>query len=245
MALAGEELFQTYLADIERFPSLRPEEERALIDAIEAGDGDSAVRDLVQPYLRTVVPVAETYEASGIPLMDLVQEGNLGLLRAAETYRREAGLTFAEYAGRLVREALERAVAAVSGSGSASPGSNGGANHGTSRRRRSRRGNEALACSFCGRSQDAVRKLIAGPGVYICDGCVALGCAVATTGGSPQTALARLVRVPEGDGGAACSFCRKSRLQVDALVSTGAVRICAECLELCAGILDGAVPGWR
>jgi hypothetical protein len=103
-----------------------------------------------------------------------------------------------------------------------------------------------LACTFCGRSQRKVRKLIAGPGVYICEACIALAGDTVTSGSAAGTPLGRMHAVPEQDGGARCRFCAKRRDQVTGLAATpagsgdtfaGPAAICMECLALCNEIL--------
>jgi ClpX C4-type zinc finger len=110
--------------------------------------------------------------------------------------------------------------------------------------RRPRR--DLLACSFCGNPQDKTRKLIAGPGVYICDGCIRLAGGVLGSGESAQTAFGPVTAVPEQDGRIQCSFCDKNRSQVAGLAvlsevileRTGAsTAICSECLDLCNEII--------
>jgi len=105
---------------------------------------------------------------------------------------------------------------------------------------------ELLACSFCGNPQDKTRKLIAGPGVYICDGCIRLAGGVLGSGESAQTAFGPVAAVPEQDGRIQCSFCGKNRSQVAGLAVLSAVMlertgasaaICSECLELCNEII--------
>jgi ribosomal protein L37AE/L43A len=110
--------------------------------------------------------------------------------------------------------------------------------------RRPRR--ELLACSFCGNPPDKTRKLIAGPGVYICDGCTRLAGGVLDSGESAQTVFGSVTAVPEQDGRIQCSFCGKARSQAAGLAvlsevmleRTGAsAAICSECLELCNEII--------
>jgi hypothetical protein len=88
-----------------------------------------------------------------------------------------------------------------------------------------------LSCSFCGASQKAVAKLIAGPGSYICNGCV--GRATAAAGGAADELMTLLA---EGSK-ERCSFCSQPRRKVDAIVAGGDATICNECLDLCAEIL--------
>jgi ClpX C4-type zinc finger len=102
-----------------------------------------------------------------------------------------------------------------------------------------------LACSFCGQSQHEVRKLIAGPGCYICDACVGLTEGVVRSGSAAATRLGPVHAVPEQDGLAQCSFCGKHRCLVAGLAAgpaeTGGAwapaAICTECLCLCNEII--------
>jgi ClpX C4-type zinc finger len=105
---------------------------------------------------------------------------------------------------------------------------------------------DLLACSFCGRSQKQVRKLIAGPGVYICDGCVDLANGVIGSGDAASTRLGPINTVSEQDVQVGCPFCGKHRGQVAAMAVLPAVRlertnasaaICSECLALCDEIV--------
>jgi ClpX C4-type zinc finger len=102
-----------------------------------------------------------------------------------------------------------------------------------------------LACSFCGRSQHEVRKLIAGPGGYICDGCVGLTEGVVRAGRPTDTRLGPVHAVAEQNGLARCSFCGKYRCLVTGLAArpaetggaSGPTAICTECLSLCNEII--------
>jgi hypothetical protein len=103
-----------------------------------------------------------------------------------------------------------------------------------------------LACTFCGRSQHQVRKLIAGPGVYICEGCAALAAGVVNSGRAAGTPLGQIHAAPERDGGARCRFCAMRRDHVTGMAamptgpgdtSAGPAAICAECLLLCGEII--------
>jgi len=103
-------------------------------------------------------------------------------------------------------------------------------------------GNE-LTCSFCGRSQREVRKLIAGPGCYICEACIEVIEGVASGGNPARTRLGPVHAVPEQDERARCSFCGKHRCLVAGLAAgpsepgTGHPAICTECVSLCNEIL--------
>jgi hypothetical protein len=109
------------------------------------------------------------------------------------------------------------------------------------RRRRPQEPTAQRVCSFCGREQKQVRKLVAGPGVYICDPCIMAAVGV-TASGRPAKDPA-LQPVPAGSQ-LPCSFCGKARVQVQTLVSAqagednDAPTICGECLGLCGEILS-------
>ena len=101
-----------------------------------------------------------------------------------------------------------------------------------------------LVCSFCGKSQDQVAKLIAGPGVYICDGCVALAGGVIASGQVARTVFGPVTAVSEQDARTLCSFCGKIRAQVGAMALGPPsphrkipAAICQECLNLCGEII--------
>ena len=103
-----------------------------------------------------------------------------------------------------------------------------------------------LSCTFCGKTQKMVRKLIAGPGVYICDGCIALAKHVTSDGEPAQTDFGQMITVPELLTRIRCSFCGKDRAQAAGLAVMPAVTvnrtsakaaICSECLSLCTEII--------
>lgn len=103
---------------------------------------------------------------------------------------------------------------------------------------------DLLACSFCGNNQKQVKKLIAGPGVYICELCISGAHAViAEPARTVSTPIATIQQVSDEAGSEQCSFCGKPRHQVAAMTSTADARICNECLELCDEILDEELRG--
>jgi RNA polymerase primary sigma factor len=140
-ALEAEELMPDtpaaiYLRDISRVPLLTAEEEVTLAKALEAGDiarskladgqvvpadveeqedvaqcGAEARRRLTESNLRLVVSVARKYMGRGLPLLDLIQEGNIGLSRAVEKYDYRKGYRFSTYAYWWIRQAVTRAIA--------------------------------------------------------------------------------------------------------------------------------------
>jgi RNA polymerase primary sigma factor len=107
---AGDEATLLYLAEISRLPRLTVEQEQDLGRRIAAGD-DAAVRLMVEANLRLVVSVAKRYRHEGLSFLDLIQEGNLGLIRAAQKYDYERGYRFSTYAVWWIRQAITRAIA--------------------------------------------------------------------------------------------------------------------------------------
>ena len=101
--------FQTYLHDINETALLSAQEERDLADRIAAGDPPA--RDhLVRANLRLVVNIARGYLGRGLPLEDLIAEGNLGLLRAVEGFDGAREIRFATYASYWIKQSIRRAV---------------------------------------------------------------------------------------------------------------------------------------
>ena len=103
-------IFERYLADIRRESLLDAEAEVELARRSRAGDQAARVR-LVNANLRFVVSVARGYRGRGVPLADLVNEGNLGLVRAADRFDPERGVRFISYAHYWVRRAMIQAIA--------------------------------------------------------------------------------------------------------------------------------------
>jgi RNA polymerase primary sigma factor len=101
--------FDVYLTEINDAPLLGADEERQLARRI--ADGDPAARDhLVRANLRLVVHLARAYVGKGLPLEDLIAEGNMGLVRAAEGFDPAAGTRFVTYATYWVRQSIRRAL---------------------------------------------------------------------------------------------------------------------------------------
>ncbi|HET7924793.1 MAG TPA: sigma-70 family RNA polymerase sigma factor [Rhodanobacteraceae bacterium] len=98
-----------YLSEIGLTPLLEAREEAALAKAIRSGDGE-ARRRMIEANLRLVVSVARAYVGRGVPLMDLIAEGNLGLIRAVEKFDPARRLRFSTYAVWWIREAVQHAV---------------------------------------------------------------------------------------------------------------------------------------
>jgi RNA polymerase sigma factor (sigma-70 family) len=130
-----EDLVRLYLTDIGQYDLLTKDDEARLAQAIEAGDaarrqlsaetdatrrrelrrvaraGEDATREFVQSNLRLVVSIAKKYQASGLPLLDLIQEGNLGLMHAVEKFDWRKGFKFSTYATWWIRQAITRGIA--------------------------------------------------------------------------------------------------------------------------------------
>ena len=132
-----EDLVRLYLTDIGQYTLLTKDDEVRLAKAIEAGkaaaaeieaggtltpakkrelkraqrEGEEAERAFVQSNLRLVVSIAKKYQASGLPLLDLIQEGNLGLMHAVEKFDWRKGFKFSTYATWWIRQAITRGIA--------------------------------------------------------------------------------------------------------------------------------------
>ena len=132
-----EDLVRLYLTDIGQYPLLTKDDEVRLAQAIEKGvearqklesseevtavekrdlkrkdrNGEKAERQFVQSNLRLVVSIAKKYQASGLPLLDLIQEGNLGLMHAVEKFDWRKGFKFSTYATWWIRQAITRGIA--------------------------------------------------------------------------------------------------------------------------------------
>jgi RNA polymerase primary sigma factor len=105
----SEDAFQSYLHDIRGLSLLSHEEELTLAKRSAAGD-TRARRRLIEANLRLVIAIARRYTNSGVPLIDLIQEGNLGLMRAAEKFDWRRGCHFGTYATWWIRQAISRAA---------------------------------------------------------------------------------------------------------------------------------------
>lgn len=105
----AEDAFQSYLRDIRGLGLLTHEEEIELARRVAAGD-ERARRKLVESNLRLVIAIARRYTSTGVPLIDLIQEGNMGLMRAAEKFDYQRGCHFGTYATWWIRQAVSRAA---------------------------------------------------------------------------------------------------------------------------------------
>src|SRR6266851_1074837 len=108
-ATGTEDAFQSYLHDIRKFGLLTHAEEIDLARRSASGD-ELARRKLIESNLRLVIAIARRYTSTGVPLIDLIQEGNLGLMRAAEKFDYRRGCHFGTYATWWIRQAISRAA---------------------------------------------------------------------------------------------------------------------------------------
>jgi RNA polymerase primary sigma factor len=105
-----ENAIRQYLAEIGRFPLLKSEQELEIAQRAAQGDLRAQQR-LAEANLRLVVSIAKRYNNQGISLLDLIQEGNLGLIRAVQKFDPRRGFRFSTYATWWIRQAISRAVA--------------------------------------------------------------------------------------------------------------------------------------
>ncbi|MGI9457234.1 MAG: sigma-70 family RNA polymerase sigma factor [Aeoliella sp.] len=100
---------ETYLREINETALLSAKEEKEL--AVQIGEGDTAARDrMVRANLRLVVNIARGYSGKGLSLQDLIEEGNLGLLRAVEGFDPAMGTRFSTYASYWIKQSIKRAL---------------------------------------------------------------------------------------------------------------------------------------
>ncbi|MCL5772766.1 MAG: RNA polymerase sigma factor RpoD, partial [Firmicutes bacterium] len=108
--VALDDPVRMYLKEIGNVPLLTPEEETEIAKRIEAGN-EEAKRNLIEANLRLVVSIAKKYVSRGMLFLDLIQEGNLGLIRAVEKFNYRKGYKFSTYATWWIRQAITRALA--------------------------------------------------------------------------------------------------------------------------------------
>ncbi len=106
----ADDSVRLYLREIGKIPLLKAEEEVALAKKIEAGD-KGAKDAMAEANMRLVVSIAKKYIGRGLDLLDLIQEGNTGLLRAVEKFDYKKGYKFSTYATWWIRQAITRAIA--------------------------------------------------------------------------------------------------------------------------------------
>lgn len=106
---AGEDDVRQFLREIREYPRLTAEEERELARRCAEGDED-AIRQMVNANLRLVVSIAREYAGRGVALMDLIQEGSIGLLAAARKFDYTRDLRFSTYATKWIRQGVTRCL---------------------------------------------------------------------------------------------------------------------------------------
>src|SRR3984885_10801191 len=106
----SEDSVRLYLREIGRVKMIKPDEEIELARRIAKGD-KIAKKKLIQANLRLVISIAKKYVNRGLPFQDLIQEGNLGLIRAAEKFDHTKGFKFSTYATWWIRQAISRGLA--------------------------------------------------------------------------------------------------------------------------------------
>ena len=104
-----DEPLRRYLAEVASVPLLTRDDEILLAQAAEAGDQD-ARRRLLESNLPLVVAIARRYDGQGLRLVDVIQEGNIGLTRAADHYDWRKGIKFSTYATSWIRQAITEAL---------------------------------------------------------------------------------------------------------------------------------------
>ncbi|MGB2705288.1 MAG: RNA polymerase sigma factor RpoD/SigA [Candidatus Omnitrophota bacterium] len=99
-----------YLKDIKNLPLLQPKEEIDLAKRIKKGD-KRAKQEMIQSNLRLVINIAKKYSYLGVPMLDLIEEGNLGLMKAVGKYNYKRGYRFSTYAAWWIKQYITRAIA--------------------------------------------------------------------------------------------------------------------------------------
>ena len=106
----GDTAFKLYLREIGQVALLKPDEEIALAVRIQKGDGEA--RDqMIKANLRLVVKIAHDYEGLGLPLLDLINEGNIGLMKAVERFDPTKGSKLSTYSAWWIKQAIKRSLA--------------------------------------------------------------------------------------------------------------------------------------
>ncbi len=106
---ANDAEVELYLSEISKYPLLAPEEERDLARRIARGD-EEARHDMIRSNLRLVVSIAKKYNDRGMSLLDLIEEGNLGLLKAVTRFSPDEGCKFSTYATWWIKQTIRRAL---------------------------------------------------------------------------------------------------------------------------------------
>lgn len=105
-----DDTIRIYFQDIKKFPLLSNKEERDLASQISK-NGHKARNKMIQSNLRLVVKIAKRYLNRGLPFQDLIEEGNIGLIKAVEKFKISKGCKFSTYATYWIKQSIERAIA--------------------------------------------------------------------------------------------------------------------------------------
>ncbi|RKY31070.1 MAG: RNA polymerase subunit sigma [Candidatus Omnitrophota bacterium] len=103
------EALRTYLKDIRHIPLLTPKEEIQLSRRVRKGDEKARMR-MIRSNLRLVIKIAKRYVHLGIPMLDLIEEGNLGLMKAVDKFNPRKGFRFSTYAAWWIKQAITRSI---------------------------------------------------------------------------------------------------------------------------------------
>ncbi len=104
-----------YLREVAKVEPLTPDEERRLLATIASRgtkdvEGERAAREVIENKLALVVTIAEQYSSSGIPMLDLFQEGNIGLIRAVDSFAASGAEDFSAYAASRIKDAILKLI---------------------------------------------------------------------------------------------------------------------------------------
>jgi RNA polymerase primary sigma factor/RNA polymerase nonessential primary-like sigma factor len=105
----GADALKYYLKDIRRTPLLTFEQEQELAKKVALGDKDARAR-MIEANLRLVIVVGKRYINRGLPFPDIIEEGNIGLIRAVDKFQHQRGFRFSTYAWWWIRQSIERAI---------------------------------------------------------------------------------------------------------------------------------------
>ncbi|MFA5156082.1 MAG: sigma-70 family RNA polymerase sigma factor [Candidatus Omnitrophota bacterium] len=103
------EALKTYLKEVKTIPLLTAEQEVSLSKRIKKGD-EHARKEMIRSNLRLVINIAKKYMYLGIPLLDLIEEGNLGLMKAVDKFNHKKGFRFSTYAAWWIRQGITRSI---------------------------------------------------------------------------------------------------------------------------------------
>lgn len=105
----GEDSMHQFMQDIRRYPRLSPQEEQQLAMGCAQGDAD-AIKKMVVSNLQLVVSIAKEYMGRGVPVLDLIQEGSIGLIAAAKKFDHTRNVRFSTYATKWIRQGMARCI---------------------------------------------------------------------------------------------------------------------------------------